>query len=166
MPTFTTNWHRYRTHLHPIAAKPQKRNPTTPTDSYTTKQNRSKHTKKTADKQKTTNFEKLLLEAIDEGLSVLGESSKHAIYFYLEKSFKIKKKNIPNRIEEFADALEKIFGTGAKIVEIQIMKCLFNKVGYTFKSYSKQKNLTFIEYIEAVKLEKKKSESINDQQLN
>jgi len=95
-----------------------------------------------------------LLEAIDEGLSLLGESSKQAIYFHLEKTFKMNRVDIPYRIEEFTDAIEKIFGTGAKILEIQIMRCLFKKVGYTFKHYTKQKNLTFTEYIAAVKLEK------------
>ena len=78
-------------------------------------------------------FEELLLEAINEGLSLLGESGKQVLYFHLEKNFKINKQDIPNRIEEFTDAIETIFGNGAKILEIQIMKCLFRKVGHTFK---------------------------------
>jgi hypothetical protein len=92
-----------------------------------------------------------LLEAIDEGLSLLGESSKQAVYFHLEKIFKMNRQNIPYRIEEFTDAIEKIFGNGAKILEIQIMKCLFKKVGYKLKHYPKRKNIMFTEYIAAVK---------------
>jgi len=111
-------------------------------------------------------FEELLLEAIDEGLSLLGETPKQAVYFHLEKTFKIKRLDIPYRIEEFTDAIEKIFGTGAKIIEIQIMKCLFKKVGYKFKHHPKQKKLTFTEYVAAVKLEKNKSENIKKQQTN
>jgi hypothetical protein len=61
------------------------------------------------------------------------------------------RQNIPYRIEEFTDAIEKIFGNGAKILEIQIMKCLFKKVGYKLKHYPKRENITFTEYITAVK---------------
>jgi len=111
-------------------------------------------------------FEELLMEAIDEGLSLLGESSKQVVYFYLGKTFKMNRLDIPYRIEEFIDAIERIFGNGSKILEIQIMKCLFKKVGYTVKHYSKQKNLTFTEYITAIKLEKQNRENINEQQPN
>ncbi len=61
-------------------------------------------------------FEELLMEAIDEGLSLLGESAKQAVYFYLEKTFKMNRLDIPYKIEEFTDEVEKIFGSGAKIV--------------------------------------------------
>jgi hypothetical protein len=95
-------------------------------------------------------FDNLLLEAIDEGLSSLGESSKQAIYFYLEKIFKIKKEDIPYKIETFAGAIETIFGPGANFLEIQIMKRLYEKVGVAFKWHG-SKNLTFTEYVTAVK---------------
>jgi len=142
MRVFTTNWYLYKTYLHPFSTKSQKRN------------------------SGTMDFEELLMEAIDEGLSLLGESSKQVVYFYLEKTFKMNRLDIPYRIEEFIDAIERIFGNGSKILEIQIMKCLFKKVGYTVKHHSKQKNLTFTEYITAIKLEKQKRENINEQQPN
>ena len=105
-------------------------------------------------------------EAIDEGLAVLGESSKQVVYFYLEKTFKMNRLDIPYRIEEFTDAIERIFETGAKILEIQIMKCLFKKVEYSIKNYSDPKNLTFLEYVAAVKRAKENCENINDHQPN
>lgn len=79
------------------------------------------------------NFEKILLEAVDEGLSSLGESSKEAIYFHLKKSFNIKRREIPYKIETFAKAIEKIFGLGANFLEILIMKQLYEKVGGIFE---------------------------------
>jgi len=91
-------------------------------------------------------FEKLLLEAIDEGLSSLGESSKQAIYYHLEKSFNLKKQEIPYSIEAFANAIEKIFGLGANFLEILIMKRLYEKMGRNFKLRT-SKNLEFVEYI-------------------
>ncbi len=111
-------------------------------------------------------FEELLLEAIDEELSLLGESSKVAIYFHLEKTFKIERREIPYRIEEFTDAIERMFGTGAKLVEIRIMKSLFKKVGCTFKSYQSSANLDFTEYIAAIKLAKNNYDLIKNQQPN
>jgi hypothetical protein len=159
MGVFTTNWYLYKTHLHPISKKSETRNCETVTEVYVSKRRWFKPKNREAEK-KTMKFEEVLMEAIDEGLSLLGESSKQAIYFHLEKTFKMNRVDIPYRIEEFTDAIEKIFGTGAKILEIQIMKCLFKKVGSTFKHYPKQKNLTFTEYIAAVKLEKNNYENI------
>ncbi len=97
-------------------------------------------------------FKRLLLEAVDECLSSLGDSSKQAIYFYLEKAFAIKKQDIPNRIEEFTVAIEKVFGHGAKILEIQIMKRLYEKVGHDFKYSPEKSDLLFTKYVEAARI--------------
>lgn len=95
-------------------------------------------------------FEKLLLEAVDEELTTLGESSKQALYFHLEQGFRIKKHDIPYKTEAFADAIEKIFGMGADFLEILIMKRLYAKIGHRVKLNTSE-NLTFTEYIVAAK---------------
>ena len=166
MGIFTTNWYLYKTHLHPISKKSEARNFESVTEIYGSQKGRWFESKTREAEKKTMKFEEVLMTAIDEGLSLLGESSKQAVYFHLEKTFKMNRVDIPYRIEEFTDAIEKIFGTGAKILEIQIMRCLFKKVGYTFKHYPKQKNLTFTEYIAAVKLEKNNYENIREKQPN
>lgn len=97
------------------------------------------------------NFNKLLLEAVDEGLSSLGDSPRQAVYFYLKKEFKLDKRGIPKKIEEFADAIERIFGLGAKFLEILIMKRLYEKVGDSFEYNRERKDLVFTEYVEAAK---------------
>jgi len=105
-------------------------------------------------------FDKLLLEALDEGLSSIGESSKQAIYFHLEKGFKIKKDEIPYKIEDFARAIEKIFGLGADFLEILIMRRLCEKVGGTVQLYV-SRDFAFAEYVTEIKrsfLKKKKAE--------
>jgi hypothetical protein len=96
-------------------------------------------------------FERLLLESIDEALSSLGRSTKQAIYFHLEKDFDISKKDIPHKIDEFAKAIEKIFGFGAKFLEIQIMKNLYEKTGNHFEYLPEQDNLIFTEYVTAAR---------------
>jgi hypothetical protein len=108
-------------------------------------------------------FDKLLLEAIDEGLSSIGESSKQAIYFHLERGFNIKRQEFPDRIEDFKSAIEKIFGLGAGFLEILIMKRLYEKVGHPVKLQGPE-NFAFSEYVTAVKrsfLEKKETKNTN-----
>jgi len=96
-------------------------------------------------------FERLLLKAIDEGLSSLGDSPKRAVYYYIEKKFDIKKNEIPRRVEEFVDALEKIFGLGAKFLEILIIKRLSEEVGQIFEWNEQQTDLIFTEYVAAAR---------------
>lgn len=106
-------------------------------------------------------FERLLLVAVDEGLSSLGESSKQAIYSHLDKQFNIKKQEIPNRIEAFTGAIESIFGPGANLLEIVIMKHLHQKVRKDV-SENLSENLSFIEYVDAVERNFVKNEGIEE----
>jgi len=96
-------------------------------------------------------FNLIMLEAVDEALSFLGESAKRAIYYHLEEKFKIRREEIPIKIDDFAEAIEEIFGMGAKIIEMQIMKSLYKRVGRNFKYVSKEKDLLFTAYLKAVK---------------
>jgi len=102
--------------------------------------------------QPNPRFRKLLLEAVDEALSSLGDSVKQAIYFHLERRFNIKKQEIPDRIEEFTNAIEEIFGLGAKLLEIRIMKNFYEKDGHTLKYFPEKDELLFAEYMEAARL--------------
>ncbi len=95
-------------------------------------------------------FDRLLLEAIDEGLSSIGESSKQAIYNHLKIGFNIERQEIPKKLPLFKDALEKILGVGASFLEIIIMKHLHEKVGQTVQLQAPE-NFTFTEYIDAIK---------------
>jgi hypothetical protein len=101
-------------------------------------------------------FYDTLLEAIDEAFSSLGESPKTAIYFHLENSMGIKKREIPFRIDDFQNALEKIFGLGARLLEILFIKNLHEKIKTTYKWDMPRwvvPELTFQEYLHLVKME-------------
>jgi hypothetical protein len=99
-------------------------------------------------------FNELLLDALDATLSSLGDQSKQAIYYQLEKNYNLKKETIPAHPEEFSEALTKIFGTSALLLEIKIMSALHvkapklkikpQKTEFSFASYLKavQKNLS------------------------
>jgi hypothetical protein len=79
------------------------------------------------------NFDQILLDAIDDALSSLGENLKVSIYFHLEDLFKIRKQEIPSRISDFSSALEQIFGLGARHLEILFIKNLHAKIKVTCK---------------------------------
>jgi hypothetical protein len=82
--------------------------------------------------KKPNNFDKILLEAIDEGLSVLGDGGKHMVFFYLEKNCSIRKQDIPENPEAFIRGLEKIFGAGTTVLEKMILKCICSKLGLKY----------------------------------
>ena len=91
-------------------------------------------------------FERLLLEAVDESLTSLGDSAKQAIYFHLENKFKIERNEIPERVEDFGEGLQKIFGVGAQFLEILIMKKLYERIGQPLE-WNQNKELIFAEYV-------------------
>jgi len=95
-----------------------------------------------------TNFRKILLVAVEEGLSSLGNSPKQAIFFHLEGSFKITKEDIPGNLAEFAEALEGIFGPGASYLQRLIVKHLYEKLGLKFEE---EEMWNFLNYIDNAK---------------
>lgn len=103
------------------------------------------------------NFEKNLLDAVDDGLLSLGENPRKAIYFHLKKSFQIQRESIPEETDEFSQALNTIFGPGAKIIEKYILKELYQRLELNFEE---KKGCTFADYVtEAKKLAGRKKRS-------
>jgi hypothetical protein len=96
-------------------------------------------------------FETFLLESIDEAFSTLGENVKRVIYFHLTEKFMITKQAIPSKIDDFSDALEKIFGLGARKLEILIIAKLHDKISCDYKWKGPNwlvPDLTFSQYVE------------------
>ena len=96
-------------------------------------------------------FDQILLDAVDETLLSLGENVKTSIYFHLDDLFKINKQEIPFRIDDFSRALARIFGLGARSLEIMFMKSLHSKLELYCKWASGCKwvvpEVTFQEYV-------------------
>lgn len=104
-----------------------------------------------AKKSKDNTFENILLEAVEEVLSGLGENVKTVVFFHLEENFNLKKKEIPQELVDFQAALEQIFGLGARNLEILFMKSLHSKIELVCKWPTWCKwvipEVTFQEYI-------------------
>ena len=131
MSKFTTNWYIYRVCLQS----------TQMLEHYGNKTHRSRES------APTPGFRKALWEAVDEGLSTIGDSAKQQLYAYLNKRFGITKRNIPEKIDEFAKTIEDIFGSAVHILEIEIMEHLHDKIGDV--NYSPTGDLVFVDYLKA-----------------
>jgi hypothetical protein len=94
-------------------------------------------------------FDKLVQSAVDDALTTMGESVKQAIYFHIENRFKVPLNNVPGKLEEFQLGLEKIFGAGARFIEILIMKKLHSKIGLPLEIEGDE--LEFVRYVNAAK---------------
>ena len=99
-------------------------------------------------------FYDVFLEAIDKSFLSLGEPVKTSIYRYLENSG-INKIEIPFRINDFQNALEKLFGVGTRHIEILIIKNLHEKIKIKYKNDLPSwfvPDITFQEYIRQIKM--------------
>jgi len=103
-------------------------------------------------KQKPTEdeFKVAMIETVDESFSSFCNLNKEAVYFHLENTFKISKQEIPNKIEDFADAIEQMFGVGAKLIEIRIIGMLHKRVP-EFVFFPKKGDVGFKEYVASLR---------------
>ncbi len=104
-------------------------------------------------------FDTLLVEAIDEAITSLGEPVKNTLYFHLDSDFKIEKNTIPEHINEFSEIIHKIFGLGASRLEVKSLKNLYSKIQINSQwpefDYSLSKwiemEMSFEEYVNVVR---------------
>ena len=74
------------------------------------------------------NFDLFLVEAVDEGLAILGMPARNALYGKLERNFGIEKKLIPEHFDRFLDIMYMVLGLGVRHLEARILKILKKKL--------------------------------------
>lgn len=79
-------------------------------------------------KQNEDEFKATIIETVDESLASFSNLDMQAVYLHLENTFKIKKQEIPYNIEGFTDAIEQMFGNGAKLIEMRIIEALHKRI--------------------------------------
>ena len=88
-----------------------------------------------------------IMKAVDESLASFGNSVRKVVYFQLQNNYNIPKQEIPTRIEEFAAAIEAIFGIGALLIEMKIIENLYTKAeGFLY--VPKDEDLMFKDYVQ------------------
>jgi hypothetical protein len=97
---------------------------------------------------RTQPFSQVLLDCVDEGLSVLGNEPRLAVYQYLATIHSLDREQIPDQIDEFATGLKKALGGASRVIERLILKKLFQKIGSTFRE---TEDLGFGDYVRDAK---------------
>jgi hypothetical protein len=97
---------------------------------------------------RTQPFSQVLLDCVDEGLSVLGNEPRLAVYQYLATIHSLDREQIPDQIDEFATGLKKALGGASRVIERLILKKLFQKIGSTFRE---TEDLEFGDYVRDAK---------------
>lgn len=93
-----------------------------------------------------------LFQAIDQGLAVPGEIVRAAIYERVEKSYQLKREDIPEKLESFHLALQDLLGAGAKVIEKLIAKSLYRRLGLNFTEHA---NWSIVDYVNHARGEKR-----------
>lgn len=93
-------------------------------------------------------FAQILLESVDEGLSVLGGEPQQAVYQFLQTLCSLPREEIPQRVPEFAAGLRKAIGSASKVIERMILRKLFEKTGSVFREIPDSE---FSDYVEDAK---------------
>jgi hypothetical protein len=88
-----------------------------------------------------------IMEAVDESLASFGDSVRQVVYFQLQSNYNVPKQEIPMKIEEFAEAIEAIFGIGARLIEMKIIETLYSKAN-GFLYIPKDEDLMFKDYVQ------------------
>jgi len=97
---------------------------------------------------RTQSFSQVLLDCVDEGLSVLGSEPRQAVYQYLATIHSLDREQIPDKVDEFAAGLKKALGSASRVIERLILKKLFQRIGSTFRETS---DLEFADYVKDAK---------------
>ena len=90
-----------------------------------------------------------LLRAVDEGLLVPGDIVRAAIYEHLEKSYKVKREEIPEKLETFHEALRNLLGAGSsKVMEKLIVRSIYSRLELKFTQHD---GWTLVDYVSHAK---------------
>ena len=97
-----------------------------------------------------SSFQEILIETIDQVLTNRGWLTKNAVYRFLESNYSLRKEDIPHHIGEFAETLRQMFGAGALLIEIEVMKNMRQKIP-SLKLEAADADFDFEKYIESAK---------------
>ena len=93
-------------------------------------------------------FDYVLLESIDDALAdLVGRRSRDQIYDYLATRYGYGREEIPTKVSEFYELLERVFSSGSRTVGRTIVRRLCEKLGYEFVSIP---DFEFLDYLSAL----------------
>ncbi|MGB9024301.1 MAG: hypothetical protein WCC94_12830 [Candidatus Bathyarchaeia archaeon] len=96
----------------------------------------------------SSGLKEVLLHAIDDGLAVPGEIVRTAIYDRIERSYQLRREEIPEKLETFHRGLQELLGAAAKVMEKLIAKNLYRRLGLSFVEHA---NWNIVDYVNHAK---------------
>jgi hypothetical protein len=96
----------------------------------------------------SSGLKEALLHAIDDGLAVPGEIVRTAIYDRIERSYQLRREEIPDHLETFHKAFQDLLGASAKVMEKIIAKNLYSRLGLDFTEHA---NWSIVDYVNHVR---------------
>lgn len=101
-------------------------------------------------------FRNLALDAVDDGLAVLGDESViHAFYDCLQKRWQIKREEIFGNLNILHGFMEYMFQEATRILEKRMAKSLYRKVGLLFTVHA---DWTLMQYVEEARVSHQSNE--------
>jgi len=97
-----------------------------------------------------TDFDHILLTAVDSAFAMLGDSSREAVYRYLENNCRINRREIPCKLDAFVLAIEDLFGKASDLIEMKIMQSL-HQLAPEFKFSPREEEFSFLSYVETLR---------------
>ena len=86
--------------------------------------------------------------AVDEALLVPVEIVRTVMYDRVERSYKLRREEMPDRLETFHQALQELLGASTKIIERLIAKNLYSRLGLNF---TPRPEWTLVDYVNHAK---------------
>jgi NADH:ubiquinone oxidoreductase subunit F (NADH-binding) len=93
-------------------------------------------------------FRDVLLQSVDDALLVPGEIVRAAIYDRVERSYQLKREEIPEKLELFHKALRDLLAAGGEVLERLIAKNLYRRLDLNFNQHE---SWTVLDYVDEAK---------------
>jgi hypothetical protein len=95
--------------------------------------------------EKGEGWNELFAEVVDETLKhIFRDDGANVIYDFLEKQSSLKLKDIANKPEVFSASLERLMVSAARVIEQNILKNFYSKLGLKFEE---KQGYEFADYI-------------------
>jgi hypothetical protein len=101
----------------------------------------------------TVIIKRALLDAIDFALLAPGEIVRAAIYERIERSYQVRREEIPDNLDTFHKALQELLGKSAEVIRRLIVKNLYSRLDLKFTEHE---NWTLVDYVRCAKKAKQR----------
>ena len=101
-------------------------------------------------KLSSLDYESVLLNSLIQAMSMYGAKSIDSRYFLQKNDLRLSNEDTSEEIHGFVGAIEKLFGSGALLIEIEVMKSI-HQIVPLFECKPADVDFSFESYLESLK---------------